>query len=52
MSTNVIGLLADALSREVHFVIVSPSGAWLYWFGDALSAEAEARRLREAGPRG
>lgn len=31
---------------DVRFVVVSPSGARLYWFGERFSAEAEAVSLQ------
>jgi len=35
----------EIFADEVHFVVVSPSGTRLYWFGDPSSAAAEAWRL-------
>jgi len=31
---------------DTRFVVVAPSGARLYWFGDRSSAEAEAASLQ------
>jgi len=40
----------DSSGGDVRFVVVAPSGARLYWFGDRLSAEVEAASL-QAGDR-
>jgi hypothetical protein len=36
----------DRSGGDVRFVVVAPSGARLNWFGDRLSAEAEAATLQ------
>jgi hypothetical protein len=36
----------DRSGGDVRFMVVTPSGALLYWFGDRPSAEAEAANLQ------